>query len=110
MKSVRYTKGSKGIIRVMRPQDLDRLHVPHDGEDLVWNQANNFTIVMNNRMSDSLVERLPTEFVAEDADEADNATSTAQSNPEASQSAPEASEDSGDEEVKRSTRKRSKKL
>jgi hypothetical protein len=108
MKAVRYVENRAGYVRILRTSDLDSLGIKHHGEDLVWNQENNFTIVMNNQMSDSLVERLPTEFVAEDADEADDATSTAQSHPKASQSDPESSVASGDDDVRRSTHKRSK--
>lgn len=108
MRSVRYSNPRAGYQRILRTSDLEALGVKHRGEDLVWNTENNFTVVMSNQMSDSLVERLPTEFVAEDADEADDATSTAQSHPEASQSDPESSEASGDDDVRRSTHKRSK--
>jgi len=116
MKAVRYANPRSGYVRILRTTDLDSLGIKHKGEDLVWSKENNFTIVMNNQMSDSLVERLPTEFIAVDAEEADEAdpvleamTSLAQSHPVSSESAPEASEDSGDDEVQQSTRKRSKK-
>jgi hypothetical protein len=115
MKAVRHRNPRAGYIRILRTSDLDALGIKHKGQDLVWNQDNNFTIVMNNQMSDSLVERLPTEFIAMDAEEADEAsevpdpmTSLASSLPEASESDPESSEASGDDDVQRSTRKRSK--
>ena len=68
MKSVRYLKARSGVVRILRTKDLDRLDIKHKGQDLVWNKDNNFTIVMNNQMSDSLVEKLPGDFVASDAD------------------------------------------
>jgi len=112
MKSVRYILGHT---RILRASDLDALGIKHKDEELVWNKENNFTVVMNNQTSDSLVERLPTEFVIVDEEEADEtsdesslATSPSSSHPEASQSDPESSVASGDDEVGQSTRNASK--
>jgi hypothetical protein len=98
MKAVRYLHPQAGAVRVLRTKDLDQLGIKHKDEDLVWNQENNFTIVMNNHMSDSLVEMLPTEFVAMDTDEADEApevpepmTSLAPSGTESDMGFPESS-------------------
>jgi len=107
MKQVVYTgKKVPGKIRILRPVDLDRLGIKtHKGEDLVWNPENRYTIVMSNQLSDSLVDKLPNEFAAYDAEGADEsldvevaATSLDASNAGSDEGSPDESESSGDDE------------
>jgi len=115
MKAVQYANPRAGYVRILRTTDLDSLGIQHKGEDLIWNKENNFTIVMNNQMSDSLVERLPTEFIATDTGEADEAdpipevmTSLAPIGTGSDMDLPESSVSSGTSGAKRSTPKASK--
>jgi hypothetical protein len=72
MKKVRYRYASSGTSRRLRVADLDALGIDHkQDEDLVFNQANKFTIEMNNKASDSLVAALPKEFAVVGEDEDD---------------------------------------
>ena len=64
MPAVRLIHMRKGFKRTLRPKDLDQLGVPHEGVALSWSAENQFTIVMSDEMSDSLVAALPKEFVA----------------------------------------------
>lgn len=64
MQSVTYLKGRAKFRRVFRVSDLDRLSIPHKGEDLVFSADNRFTIVMSNKMSESFVAAFPKEFKA----------------------------------------------
>lgn len=73
MKSVRYMYPRANFRRVLRPTDLERLGMINVKETLVWEPENGFTIVMNNKLSDSLVDKLPSEFIALDADGDDEA-------------------------------------
>ena len=116
MKSVRYRKARSGVVRILRTQDLDRLGIKHKGQDLTWNQANNFTVVMNNQMSDSLVEKLPGDFDASDAEGEDETpevqevmTSLASSGTGSDMDLPESSVSSGASGQQASTPKASKK-
>lgn len=114
MKSVTYLHGRAKFRRVLRPMDLDRLGVPHKGEDLVFEPGNKFTIVMNNKASDSLVEAFPNDFKAYPVDGDDEAPEVevlepltslhASSATEPDESADD-SEESGDDDVKSSKRK-----
>lgn len=116
MKLVRYRRPRAGFSRVLRVKDLDQLGIKHKGEDLVWNKDNNFQVVMNNQMSESLVEKLPGEFSAMDTDEADEAPEvpeplthfTPNDQSDDSVDNPDESAASGDDEAKASTRKGSK--
>lgn len=63
MTTVRYARPKRNFERVLRVKDLDRLGILHAGQPLVWNDANGFQIEMSDEMSDSLVEKLPTEFI-----------------------------------------------
>ena len=115
MKNVRFLRARANFTRVLRTSDLDRLGIKHKGQDLVWNQANNFTIEMNNQMSDSLVEMFPREFVATPTDEADEApevqepmTSLASSIAGSTEGSPDESEASAADDQAVSTRSKSK--
>lgn len=66
MKTVRWARPAANKRRILRVQDLVQLGVEHKGEDLTWSKDNKFEIVMTNRMSDSLVGKLPGEFVVFD--------------------------------------------
>lgn len=67
MKSVHYTRPRPGFSRVLRPIDLASLGI-QSKENLEWSGANNFCLVLNNKLSESLVEKLPAEFVMVDVD------------------------------------------
>lgn len=114
MKKVQYRHAGSGIVRVLRAKDLDRHGIEHkleDGEDMVWNEANGFSVVMSNRASDSLVELLPDEFEAvdEDADDIEVTPQATDANAiPALQDLPNGSEESGDADAKSSTAKRPK--
>jgi len=113
MKSVTYIRGRAKFRRVLRPSDLDRLGVPHKDEDLVFSPENKFTIVMNNKMSDSLVAAFPDDFKAYSVDGDDEepeievkeplTSLTASSAQDPDESADD-SEESGDDDVKSSKR------
>jgi hypothetical protein len=111
MKNVIWNGAAAGSARVLRVKDLDALDIKHKDEDLVWNQANNFTLEMSNQMSDSLVEKLPGEFrVTEGTDEVpeiqDPMTSFAASSTGSDEGSPDESSASGDDDQRASTRKR----
>lgn len=115
MKRVRYARPRANFTRGIRVKDMDRLGIEHKGEDLMFSQANGFEIVMSNKMSESLVDKFPGEFLVFDSDAEDEPvtvpepmTSLAQSASDAPQDAPDASEESGDADEQASTRKRSK--
>lgn len=110
MKNVIWKKAAAGRSRVLRTADLDRLGIKHKGQDLVWNQDNNFTLEMSNQMSDSLVEKLPGDFSAtEGTDEVpevqDPMTSLASSTAGSGEGSPDESPASGDDDAQASTRK-----
>lgn len=105
MKRVRYARPRANFERILRVSDLDALGVPHKGEPLVWNQANGFEIVMSNKMSESLVDKLPKEFILFDTDGEDEApevlepmTSLAQSASDEPEELPDESESAGDDD------------
>jgi hypothetical protein len=64
MPAVRYIRIRKGFKRTLRVKDLEQLGIPHEGQPLSWGVHNGFTIVMSKEMSDSLVAKLPNEFIA----------------------------------------------
>jgi hypothetical protein len=115
MKQVIYT-GRKvpGKIRILRTQDLDQLGIKHKGEDLVWSPENRYNIVMSNQMSDSLVDKLPNEFAAYDADGEDEspepevAATSLESPAGSDEDPPEESPESVDDDSGSSTQKKSK--
>lgn len=110
MKNVRWIPGRRGTARLLTPKDLDRLEIKHNDKDLVWNQANNFTLEMSNQMSDSLVEKLPTEFSATGGDdESPPANSLDDSSSGSSEGSPDESVPSGDDDAQASTPKRRRK-
>lgn len=116
MKRVRYAKPKANYVRTIRVSDMDRLGIKHKGEDLVFNQGNNFMLVMSNQMSESLVEKLPGMFVVADAEGEDETpevlepmTSLAASTAGSSEDDPDSSEASGDDEAQASTASKSKK-
>lgn len=67
MKNVHYLNPMPDFIRILRPIDLASLGI-HTKETLVWSPDNNFCVTLNNKVSDSLVDKLPTEFRAIDVD------------------------------------------
>lgn len=72
MKRVRYARPRANFVRRLRPIDLRQLGIDHN-EELVWNQANRFEIVLSNKVSESLVARLPDEFILFEAGGEDEA-------------------------------------
>lgn len=64
MPAVRLIHIRKNFRRTLRVSDLDQLGVPHEGKPLSWDASNGFTIVTSREMSDSLVAKLPKEFIA----------------------------------------------
>jgi hypothetical protein len=114
MKRVRSKKARAGFTRILRTKDLDRLGIKHKGEDLVWSPENKHTLVMSDQLSDSLVEKLPTEFIVTDVKEDETPKPLPQltllESPAGSvQDAPESSVESGTDQVQSSTPKASKK-
>lgn len=67
MKAVRFNRPRANFRRILRPHDLEALGISSK-ETLVWNPENNFTIVMNNKLSESLVGKLPGEFTMSDTE------------------------------------------
>ena len=63
MKHVRYTEPKPNFTRTMRIQDFVSLGIPAPPADAVWSTANGFTVVMSNKVSDSLVAKLPEDFM-----------------------------------------------
>jgi hypothetical protein len=116
MKRVRYARPRANFIRTLRVKDLDQLGIDHKGEDLVWDKDNGFEIVMSNKMSDSLVEKLPNEFILFDSDAEDEPvevldpmTSLASQQSELPEEEPESSESDPDDGASSSTRTSSRK-
>lgn len=114
MKRVMTKKRGAEYIRILRTTDLDRLGIKHKGENLVWNRENNFTLEMSNQMSDSLVEKLPNDFIVSDADGEDEVpevkdpmTSLA-SSAGLAEGSPDESVESADDQAQGSTRPKSK--
>ena len=115
MKRLRYARPRANFVRVIRVKDMDRLGISHKGEDLVFSTDNGFEIVMSNKMSESLVDKFPGEFLVFDSDAEDEPvevpepmTSLAQSASSDPQGEPESSQMSFDDVAGESTRKRSK--
>lgn len=82
MKTVHYTKPKKDFVRTLRPIDLASLGI-QSKETLVWSEQNNFCLLLSDELSDSLVEKLPTELKAVDAEgdeplEVDDSNATSQ--------------------------------
>lgn len=73
MKRVRYARPRPGYKRTLRTKDLDQLGIEHKNEDLTWSPENRFEVVLSNKMSESLVAKLPGEFVLFDTDGEDEA-------------------------------------
>lgn len=67
MKNVHYIKPKANFVRTLRPQDLASLGIDAK-ETLVWSPENNFRLTLNNKVSESLVAKLPAEFRAIDVD------------------------------------------
>jgi hypothetical protein len=70
MKKVHYTKPKPNFVRTLRPVDLASLGI-QSKETLVWSAGNQFCLTLNNKLSDSLAEKLPAEFRVVDIDEDD---------------------------------------
>lgn len=70
MKNVHYLKPKPNFVRTLRPIDLASLGIDTK-ETLVWSAGNNFCMTLSNKLSESLVEKLPTEFRAVDIDDDD---------------------------------------
>lgn len=72
MRSVRYTKNNRSSHkRTLRSSDFVLLGIDGVDHDVTWSAENGFTVVMNNKVSDSLVEALPNEFAIVGEDEPD---------------------------------------
>lgn len=115
MKRVRYARPRPHFTRGIRVKDMDRLGIDHKGQDLMFNAANHFEIVMSNKMSESLVDKFPGEFLVFDSDAEDEPvevlepmTSLAHSSTSEPEGDPESSEESESDDSQASTRKRSK--
>jgi len=67
MKNVHFVRAKKDFVRILRPIDLASLGIQAK-ETLVWSEQNKFCLVLNNKLSDSLVEKLPEDFLATDAE------------------------------------------
>jgi len=63
MKKVRYLAKSDSHLRVLRPSDLVTLGIEPTSEDLVFSCDNDFTVEMENEACETLVAKLPEEFV-----------------------------------------------
>lgn len=70
MKNVHYTKPKPNFVRTLRPIDLASLGI-QSKETLVWSAGNQFCLTLSNKLSDSLAEKLPTEFRVVDSDQDD---------------------------------------
>lgn len=70
MKNVHYTKPKSNFVRTLRPIDLASLGIDTK-ETLVWSPQNNFCLTLNNKLSDSLVDKLPKEFRVVDINDDD---------------------------------------
>ena len=70
MKNVHYAKPKPNFVRTLRPVDLASLGIDTK-ETLVWSAGNNFCMTLSNKLSDSLVAKLPTEFRVVDIDDDD---------------------------------------
>lgn len=57
--------------RELSAADVQRLGASHAKADLVFSRENGFTLELSNEVSDSLVEKLPEEFVIVDDKEAE---------------------------------------
>lgn len=66
MKNVHYIKRKPNFVRTLRPVDLASLGI-QTKETLVWSADNNFCLTLNNKLSESLVDKLPSEFKLTDA-------------------------------------------
>lgn len=108
MKNVHYRKPRANFRRVLRPKDLEQLGISGVKETLIWETSNRFTVVLNNKVSESLVEKLPTEFKMTDAEGDDeipevpelltSLAESASSDPEGSVNESEGLQDAGIEE------------
>lgn len=98
MKTVRYARPRANFVRRMRPIDLQRLGIDHK-EELVWSQANQFQIVLSNKLSESLVAKLPGEFILFEAGGEDEAPEVKEPMTSIAESASVDSEDDPDESV-----------
>lgn len=61
MYNVHYKYPRPDFNRVLRPQDLATLGI-ETKEILVWSTENNFQLTLNNKLSESLVAKLPDDF------------------------------------------------
>lgn len=70
MKHVHYIKPKPNFVRTLRPVDLASLGI-QSKETLEWSPQNSFCLTLANKLSDSLVDKLPKEFRAVDIDDDD---------------------------------------
>lgn len=63
MRRVRYIKVRANFTRTLRVKDLEMLGIPHLNKPLSFHSGNQFTLVMSNKMAESLVAKLPKEFM-----------------------------------------------
>lgn len=68
MKKVRWLASKNSYVRVLRPQDFSRLGTLVT-EDVTFSKENDFTVLMEDHACDTLVAKLPGEFVALEAPE-----------------------------------------
>lgn len=115
MKAVRYARPRPNFRRTLRPRDLDMLGLENKGETLVWSPENKFTIVMSNKASESLVAKLPGEFILFDAEGDDEPeevldpmTSLASTQSSSPEEQPDESQPDPDTASRASTRSKSK--
>lgn len=94
MKTVSYKRPRKNFTRTLRPIDLARLGI-QSKETLVWSGENQFSLVLNNRLSDSLVAKLPAEFSAVDAEGDEPDESSDESSEDQSEESPNDADDDG---------------
>jgi hypothetical protein len=70
MKNVHYLRPRANYRRILRPADMEWLGL-ETKENLVWEPENHFVVKLNNKLSDSLVEKFPDEFMAVATEEDD---------------------------------------
>lgn len=100
MKEVRYIRVKPNFRRIMRVKDFVALGIDPPASDQMWSAQNRFTVVMSNELSDSLVAKLPAEFMImnelgdDDAPIDESASSDPQEQSDASEGDPDDDDES----------------
>jgi hypothetical protein len=102
MKTVSYKRPRKNFRRTLRPIDLASLGI-QTKETLVWSGENQFSLVLNNKLSESLVAKLPNEFSMVDADGDEPDADDDESSEDQSEESPSDSDDDGNDDDESST-------